>query len=171
MPDVETRRPTEWREQLRAAGRFTLLALQPWPLRWSRMADFMIAIAGAAAAVIIGFVEQSPLLGTVVFLAVGTALLLFAGTRVDRELHGDPGIQLKPRIVGELIELGVTNGSGKPADFGGSVEAVEPLPDKYPPSWPIPWATSTEERQTIDPLSTRYLRLGQGELSRRSVDR
>ncbi|MGH3159092.1 MAG: hypothetical protein ACRDNF_21325 [Streptosporangiaceae bacterium] len=113
--------PTEWREHRRALWRFILLALQPWPLRWLRVADFMIAIVGAVAAAIIGFFVHSPLVGAVVFLAVIAILLLIAGMRVERELRGDSGIRLADVRDGEWTKLAVTNDSGKRAQLRPSI--------------------------------------------------
>jgi hypothetical protein len=70
------------------------------------MPGIMIAVAGAVAGVVIGWVEHSPLLGLVVFLAVAMGLLLWAGTRLERQFHGDSGIRLEPGVSGDRIKLG-----------------------------------------------------------------
>ena len=135
------------------------------------MADTMIAVAGVVAPTLLGLVVSHPLLGLVVSLSVAVLLLLIAGTHIERQLHGDSGIELEPRVRGQWIELSVTNNSGKIADLGATVEAVEPLPaPQHIPSWIIPWVTCAQARQTIDPRNTHYLRLRYGELSRRASD-
>ena len=135
------------------------------------MTDTMIALAGVVAPIVVGLLVKHLLLGAIVSLSVAVLLLLIAGTRVERQLRGDWGIHLEPRVTGFWIDLGVKNDSSKAADFEGSVEAIEPLPDpRYRPSWIIPWATSAGTSQTIDQRATRYLRLGRGELTRRASD-
>jgi hypothetical protein len=161
---------SEVREHLKATRRLVFLALRPWP-EWQHMSDTMIAFAGVVAPTVVGLVVKHLLLGVVVSLSVAVFLLLIAGTRVERQLRGDWGIQLEPQVQGFWIEVGVKNDSSKAADFEGTVEAIEPPPDpRYRPSWIIPWATSAGTSQTIDQGSTRYLRLGQGELTRRASD-
>jgi hypothetical protein len=124
------------------------------------MADIAIAIAGVVAPIVIGFAADSPLLGATVFLAVTAALLLWAGTRVDSELHGDSGIRLIPETDGLRFRLGVTNDSGQWAKFRADVIAVTPKPQRPAElPWPIPWADTPEREQKIGPRQTQYLHL------------
>jgi len=52
------------------------------------------------------WVVSDLLLDAVVFLCVAVLLLLIAGTRIERPLHGDLGIQLAPKVSGQWILFG-----------------------------------------------------------------
>ena len=155
-----------------ALGRLILLALQPYPQR-AVVSAFVIAIAGAAAPITLGFVIGKPWLAAVVFLSVAVALLMVAGTRIERELHGDSGISLTPETAGQWMRLRVGNERGRTAEFTATVERVHPVPPGgRSVGWVIPWGSpSGPSSERIEPYGARYLNLGAGEIARRAVDR
>jgi hypothetical protein len=152
---VRSRSLQEVREHRNALGRLLLLALQPYPRR-PALTNTIVNLVGLVALPIITWVVGDLLLGAVVFLSVAVLLLLIAGTRVERQLHGDLGIQLDPKVSGHWIELGVRNGRRKTASFNATVESIEPAPPlRYPPRWAVPWfgcdpPASTEASFLID---------------------
>lgn len=101
-------------------------------------------------------------------LGVLVVLLVAAGTRLERQLHGDAGIQLEPKVSGQWIQLGVRNGRGKSADFTGTVENIAPAPPNGRPlGWTIPWLSPSGPSQTsIPPHGLSYLSLGHGNITR-----
>jgi hypothetical protein len=160
----------ETREHRNALGRLLLLALQPYPRR-PALTNTIVNLVGLVALPIITWVVGDLLLGAVVFLSVAVLLLLVAGTRIERQLHGDLGIQLDPKVSGQWIKLGVRNGRRKTASFNATVESIEPAPPlRYPPRWAIPWFGSESRVESIEPRGWRYLRMGHGEISIRAID-
>jgi hypothetical protein len=160
----------EVREHRNALGRLLLLALQPYPRR-PALTSTIVNLVGLVALPIITWFVGDLLLGAVVFLSVAVLLLVIAGTRVERRLHGDLGIQLDPKVSRQWIELGVRNGPPKTASFNATVESIEPAPQlRYPPRWAITWSGSDSRVESIEPRGWRYLRLGHGEISIRARD-
>lgn len=151
--------PGEGRERWRALWRFVMLALQPWPSRWPRMTEFVIAAAGAVAGIVAAFAVRSPLTGLTVFLAVATLLLLWAGTRAERELRGDADIGLTMDTSDQHFRLSVENSSGQWAEFRADVTAVLPeSPDVLSElPWAISWEQGTGKQESIGPHATQYL--------------
>lgn len=86
------------------------------------------AIAGAVVVSVIGLITHHVLLTAVVVLAVFVLLLGHAGTRLERELHGDPGIGLLPGPPAELIRPRAEKRYLKTAEFTVTVETVRPDP-------------------------------------------
>jgi hypothetical protein len=167
---VRSRSLQEAREHRNALGRLLLLALRPYPRR-PALTNTFVNLIGLVALPIITWVVGNLLLGAVVFLSVAVLLLLIAGTRIERQLHGDLGIQLDPKVSGQWIELGVRNGRRKTASFNATVESIEPAPPlRYPPRWAIPWFGSESRVESIEPRGWRYLRVGHGEISIRAAD-
>jgi hypothetical protein len=167
---VRSRSLQELREYRNALGRLLLLALQPYPRR-PALTNAVVNLVGLVALPIITWLVGDLLLGAIAFLSVAGLLLLIAGTRVERQLRGDLGIQLDPKVSGHWIELGVRNGRRKTASFNATVESIEPAPPlRYPPRWAIPWFGSESRVENIEPRGWRYLRLGHGEISIRAAD-
>jgi len=157
-------------EYLRALGRL-VLSLPPWR-KWPTVSGYVIAIGGAVAVPMIGLITRHLLPTVAGGLAVLVVLLVAAGTRLERQLHGDSGIQIELKISGQRIQLGVRNGRGKSADFTGTVENIEPAPPNGRPlGWAIPWLSpSGSSQKSIPPHGLSYLSLGHGDITRRKND-
>ena len=161
------RQPGEVREHLDAFGRLVVLAAKPYPSRPALNAT-VLAAALAAVPAGIGWIAGNLLVGLVVLLSAAVLLLLIAGTRIERQFHGDSGIRLEPRMANQWIRLEVWNDRSKTAEFTGTVESVVPVPPPGPPGWVIPWYVSSGQSiQTIEPHGMRHLVLGHGEITRR----
>jgi hypothetical protein len=130
--------------------------------------DTLIGFVPALTAVLVGVVVHAHL-AVVLAAAIGVcavALGALEGLALVRKgrlrrASARAGFQIEPRIRDKWIDLGVTNDSDQAAEFGASVEVTDPDPaERYERSWPIPWTTTLEERQVIDPHGTRYLQFG-----------
>ena len=134
------------------------------------MSGWVIAIGGAVAVPVIGLITRHLLLAVAVGLGVLVVLLLWAGTRLERQLHGDSGIKLEPRMSGQWIEVGVRNVRDKTAVFTGTVENIEAAPPNgRPVGWTIPWMSSSgPSEKRVPPHGLSYLSLGHGDIGRKN---
>jgi hypothetical protein len=129
----------------------------------------MIAAVGVVAPTIGGWVASHLLLGLTISLSVAVLLLLWAGTRVERELRGDFGIRLKDVFDRPWNKLAVTNDSGKWAKFRADVTAIDPPPAAPQAStWAIAWSETRDREEAIEPRGTQYLCLCRGDVILRS---
>ena len=98
---AEQKRTGERWEYLRALGQL-VLSLPLWR-KWPTVSGYVIAIAGAVAVPVIGLITKHLLLAVAVGFAVLVILLAAAGTRLERQLHGDSGI-----LYRSITRLGVS---------------------------------------------------------------
>jgi hypothetical protein len=104
------------REHRNALGRLLLHALQPYPRR-PALTNTIVNLVGLVALPIITWVIGNLLLGAVVFLSVAVLLLLIAGTRIERQLHGDLGIPARPKSLGAVDRAGCPERPSQDSQF------------------------------------------------------